>query len=102
MINARADPRSSVALGGKILSLQGGTAFDCVIVDLSEGGARVVTKRFYQGSPSLYLFVAKTGDLFECTVQWQRDDEMGVRFVDSPGRSRRKMLLSLCAGDRRQ
>jgi hypothetical protein len=67
-----------------------------VIIDLSEGGARVSSTN-YDLVPSLvFLLIEKTGDIFECEVRWRRVDGIGFSFIDSPGRAGRKALLELC------
>ena len=95
--NNRAHPRFPARLDGRLLSLDGLCNFKCIVMDVSEGGARIKAADLQLIPGKAFLFVAKTGDIFECDIRWQRGDEIGLRFIDSATRSQRKALLNLCA-----
>ena len=94
--NKRAHPRFSTSLDGRLLSLDGRCNYTCVITDVSEGGARVSTAEFGLVPNRIFLFEAKSADIFECEVMWRRAGEVGLRLIDSACRSSRKTLLGLC------
>ena len=87
--NKRAHPRFATRLEGRLLSLDGLCNYACVITDVSESGARVRNR--------VFLFQAKSSDIFKCDVMWRRLGEVGLRLIDSAGRTSRKTLLALCA-----
>jgi hypothetical protein len=94
--NNRAHPRFPARLDGRLLSLDGRCNFKCTIVDVSEDGARIRAADLQLIPGKAFLFVAKTGDIFECDIRWQRGDEIGLHFIDNAARSQRKALLKLC------
>lgn len=94
----RAHPRIPTRLMGRLLSLDGGCNYECLLVDVSEGGARVSTPECGLVPSRVFLFVPDGGgNFFECDVRWRRDGEIGLRFIDCVPHSRRRALLSLCA-----
>jgi hypothetical protein len=95
--DSRAHPRFKTRLAGRLLSLDGRCNYDCTVTDVSEGGARVACDAFGLIPARIFLFVARTGDLFECEVRWRRDCEIGLRFIDAVPRSTRKVLIGLAA-----
>jgi hypothetical protein len=95
--DSRAHPRVETHLAGRLLSLDGRCNYDCTITDVSEGGARVTCWAFGLMPARLFLFVARTSDLFESEVRWRRDGELGLRFIDAVPRSTRKVLIGLAA-----
>src|SRR5215210_6417226 len=78
----RAHPRVETRLKGRLLSLDGHCNYNCLVVDVSEGGARVSTADTYFIPARVFLFLAKSGDIFECDVKWRRDGEVGLAFID--------------------
>jgi hypothetical protein len=94
--NNRAHPRFPARLDGRLLSLDGHCNFKCIIMDVSEGGARIKAADLQLIPGKAFLVVVQTGDIFECDIRWQRGDEIGLRFIDSARRSQRKALLKLC------
>ena len=95
--NKRAHPRFATRLEGRLLSLDGLCNYACVITDVSESGARVRTAESGLVPNRVFLFQAKSSDIFECDVMWRRPGEVGLRLIDSAGRTSRKTLLALCA-----
>ena len=94
--NNRAHPRFPTKLHGRLLSLDGRCNYTCTITDVSESGARVGTPECEHVPDRVFLFLGKSGDVFECEVRWRRGDELGLRIIDSPARTNRKTLLALC------
>jgi PilZ domain len=93
----RAHPRFEARLQGRLLSPDGRCNYSCVVLDVSEGGARVCTTESGLIPKRVFLFLAKTSDLFECDLRWRRENEIGLQFIDDVPRSMRKQLLNLCA-----
>jgi hypothetical protein len=92
----RAHPRVETRLKGRLLSLDGRCNYNCVVIDVSEGGARVSTAEFGLVPTGVFLFLANSGDIFECDVRWRREGQVGLAFIDGVPRSMRKALLDLC------
>jgi hypothetical protein len=95
--NKRAHTRFPTRLEGRLLSLDGLCNYACIITDVSEVGARVRTAESGLVPSRVFLFEAKSCDIFECDVMWRRPGEVGLRLIDSAGRASRKTLLALCS-----
>ena len=93
----RAHPRFEARLKGRLLSLDGRCNYNCLVVDVSEGGARAATSEFGLVPNRVFLILATNSDMFDCDVRWRRDGEVGLRFIDIVSRSTRSALLRLCA-----
>ena len=92
----RAHARVATSLDGRLLSTDGRCNLFCTVIDLSDGGARVRTRHDVYVPARVYLLVMKTGDLFDCEQRWWRENEIGFRFLDRPGRACRKALMDRC------
>jgi hypothetical protein len=65
---------------GKISSLAGHSVADCVVVDISETGARL-TVRIPDVIPDYFrLYYGAKGITPKCRVRWRRGKELGVEF----------------------
>jgi len=93
----RLHPRFEAHLKGRLLSLDGRCNYNCVVIDLSEGGARVSTAEFGLVPTKVFLVLSKSGDVLECDVRWRRDGQVGLRFIDAVPATTRKALLALYA-----
>jgi hypothetical protein len=57
----------------------------CLVRDISEGGARLMFDRPDLIAESLKLHLPIRGQTFRANVRWRKGDEMGVAFVaDAP------------------
>ena len=75
MQNKRAHPRYGVRIEGKLMSPDMVFCVDVVIRDLSEAGALVnVVPPAGTVPERVYLWQAQTRTLFECKVQWRKND----------------------------
>lgn len=73
-------------LGSGVISFAGGTcAMDCIVLDRSEGGARIRPADVLT-CPDEFLLATKQGGRVACEVLWRRADLIGVRFVESIAR----------------
>ena len=93
----RAHQRFATNLDGRLLAANGRCNLYCLITDLSEGGARVRTRHGVFVPDRVFLVVWKTGEVLDCEQRWARENELGLRFVDRPGKACRKALLAMCA-----
>lgn len=67
-------------LGSGVVSFAGGScAMDCVVLDLSEDGARIRPADALT-CPDEFLLATKGGGRVACEVIWRRNDLIGVRF----------------------
>jgi hypothetical protein len=78
--NKRLDHRSRTLLSGKLIFGNVTISPDCVIRDLSDGGARVRVSAAIPLPASLSLMVVRDGLLFGATIVWRRGDELGLKF----------------------
>ena len=77
-------PRRRVFKGGKIIFADGTMVVDCVIRNLSVGGARLDVPATL-GLPHAFTLVdVQTERHYVATVAWRRGDQMGVEFSDEP------------------
>ena len=72
---------------------------ECLIVDVSDAGARVRTELALILPEKVYLWRSDTADLFDCEVRWQLAKEAGLSIVDSCGRQMRRALIGTPAAD---
>jgi hypothetical protein len=73
--------RHIVLWSGRIASRDQET--DCVVLNVSLGGAKVVVKEYFAALAPVVLRIDRFGD-FASTVIWQHGGELGLRFDDDP------------------
>jgi hypothetical protein len=57
---------------------------DCVVSDMSAGGARLVVKQPADIPKEFVLLLTESGNVVRrCQVVWSRQNHLGVRFVDA-------------------
>ena len=80
--------RRRALLGGKVFA-EGGGAWECLIRDLSEGGARVRIDDPTDLKEGGYvdLKVNKAEDMRRAQVMWVRGTEIGLRFLSPMDRA---------------
>lgn len=68
-------------LGSGVISFAGGNcAMDCVVLDLSDGGARIRPADALS-CPDEFLLATEKGGRVDCEVVWRQSDLLGVRFA---------------------
>jgi len=67
-VEATLQTEAGLALGG------------CRLMDISEGGARLLLERAQV--PDEFLLVTEGAESLNCRVVWRLDSEIGVEFVD--------------------
>jgi len=80
-IERRSEPRTPVnapgrALHGANLSLWA----DCVIKDLSKGGAKIQLSHLYRLPPRFVLLHLQEGVAYDVVLKWRRGDLAGMSF----------------------
>ena len=79
--------RHRTCLSGKLVYGEGAFlpkhafTLDCLIHDLSEGGARIMVGQFQALQPDLYLIVVKFCVAYQAEVVWQKFPARGLRFT---------------------
>ena len=94
MQDQRKHTRQKVHVDGKITSPDMTFCVDCVMKDVSEGGALVSTLDNAEGMPDrIYLWQSKTGTVFECEVRWRKFNLVGLKFIDVCGHTKSRHLI---------
>jgi len=95
MDNRRSHPRHEVRIPGKLILADGARTLDCLILDVSESGARVSVGVEMDLPEKVYLWQSAADTVFDCEVRWREAKYVGLRFVDTCGRQKRKALLGV-------
>jgi hypothetical protein len=77
------EPRRRVYLNGKLVHGDGAFSFDCVIRDLSPGGAKIAVRRTQMMPRDLYLIAVKACLAHHAQVVWTNVPSRGLKFVDT-------------------
>ncbi len=79
--NRRKQPRAHMLRRARIVYRRGHCTMDCVVLDLSDGGARLrVTE--WLGLPDRFELRIENGPARDAEVRFRTFDVAGVRFVD--------------------
>ena len=78
----RQSQRKRVLRRGRIVFRNGYSVIDCVVLDLSEGGARLKLNDWL-GLPTSFELRIENGPSHQVTVCYHVRDVTGVRFIDS-------------------
>jgi hypothetical protein len=76
----RVNQRKRTFIGAKILLNGGASVIDCLVKDMSDGGARLML----DGAPTVppaFDLTLSDGRSFHCTVQWRTITGLGVSFA---------------------
>ncbi|NKB54531.1 MAG: hypothetical protein GKR97_20390 [Rhizobiaceae bacterium] len=74
--------RLPVEIGANAIMANSETSFDCTILDLSEGGAKVEIPEIDIIPVQFMLYVPETDQIYACKVVWRKDAFLGLQFVD--------------------
>lgn len=80
--NRRAVRRQRVLKRGILITHDGSSTINCMIRDLSPGGARVTVDDEYAPDPHCLLLIAESGKRFSAETRWQRGRDIGLKFLD--------------------
>ena len=72
--------RNRTLKGGRIVTNDGHSTFDCTVRNLSEEGAKLVVTSII-GLPQRFRLSLHDGRDFECETIWHTETELGVRFL---------------------
>ena len=106
--NRRGAIRTKTLLSGKAIVGDALFSADCIILDLSETGARVRVPPDARLGPPLYLLFLRNGRVVEAAAAWRRGEEAGLVFTAehdmetdrSPDRRRIRALWEAVRPDR--
>lgn len=76
----RQNQRKRTFIGAKIVLNGGASVIDCLVKDLSDGGARLAV----DGAPTIpkeFDLAFSDGRSFHCAVQWRTINGLGVSFT---------------------
>ncbi len=80
--NRRRDLRHRTLKRGQLVVSDGRSTVDCVIRDVSIGGARVAVEGQFLVPDRMELFIPDSDRRRPVEKRWQRDDELGLMFLD--------------------
>jgi hypothetical protein len=78
----RRAPRLRALMGAKILFNQGNSSLDCLIRDISEGGARLSASQAVTLPDEFELFIPQKNATFRVRMVWRRSEGVGVSFSE--------------------
>jgi len=70
----------------------GGLPRDCTVVDISDGGVRVVAENLEV--PETFTIVFATGESRECRLAWRIGWEFGAEYVGTIGPARKNYMVA--------
>jgi len=84
MSERRVSRRSKSFLRGFVYVSRKRGALACLIRDLSEKGARIIFSDTVTLPDVLELYIPQRDQTLRARVQWRRNDEIGLNFIESP------------------
>jgi len=72
--------RQRTLKGGRIVTNDGHSTFDCTVRNLTPEGAKLVVTSII-GIPQRFGLALLDGRKFECETIWHTETELGVRFL---------------------
>lgn len=88
----RAFDRDQVNVAARIFSRDMSASIDCVIRDISSGGAQVEVIGGTFVPDRIYLWQEEIEAMVHCEVRWRLDHLVGLSFVDSDHRKVRALV----------
>jgi hypothetical protein len=83
--NKRKHSRVALVYGGRLVARDGSFGSKCVVLDISEMGARLKIDDTAAVPDEVVLLLSRGGETQRrCTVVWRGRGEMGVRFEKGP------------------
>jgi hypothetical protein len=93
-VNHRQHARRTVSIAARLFWRdEGRLILPCMIVDISQGGARIRAHFPSALPPLVYLAEDESEAIYECAPVWQQDGTAGLRFVNLCGTSQQRELL---------
>jgi hypothetical protein len=79
--NRRQGPRQRTMLAAQIELNNGGSALDCLVRNLSDGGARIKIEAAHTLPDRFQLHLIKTSTRRAAEVKWRTATELGIEFT---------------------
>ena len=79
----RAFDRRQVSVAARIFAPDMSASIDCIVKDVSSGGAQVAITGGASVPDRVYLWQEEIEAMVHCEVRWRRNDLVGLSFVDS-------------------
>ena len=87
-MRTRKHPRKTIKAVGYLCTRDGWPIGECLVRDISAGGAKFVHKIVDEIPGDLILALSKDGHVRRsCELVWRKDDQVGVRFVQTAGQT---------------
>ena len=81
-IERRRDQRLRTNIVAKLITEEMKNPFHCIIENISKGGVKIEFPKSI-GLPNRFILKEWVfGTEFECTIQWRKSDEVGLRFIN--------------------
>ena len=80
LANRRRSERRACSRGAKIQFGIGSLPRDCAIVDVSEGGVRMIVENI--DVPAEFTLILSAGRPRQCRLAWRIGCEFGAQFID--------------------
>lgn len=90
----RAFVRQPVTVAARLFAPDMTTSLDCVLRDISQGGALVAVADNASVPDRLYLWQEDVGAMVPCEVRWRRHDIVGLKFIGD--REKVQALVACC------
>lgn len=68
---------------GRVVSNDHSTVFDCLIRDMSEGGARLKLETTQEIPDEFYLYIVHLRRRAKVEVRWRTGDTLGIEFMSA-------------------
>ena len=81
MTEKRKATRQKSFLRGIVYFDQNTTSIECLVRDISDAGARLKLPNSQSRSGAVDIAIPINGKHYKGTIQWQRDDEIGIAFT---------------------
>jgi hypothetical protein len=91
----RAHVRQQVSVEAKVFAPDLSSCVDCMINDVSPGGALVSLRSDARVPDRIYLWQAQTGTNLECEVRWRKLNLIGLKFM-APESPQVRALIKAC------
>ena len=89
-VNRRRSER--FAFNGRAKIHFGGLPRDCTVVDISDGGVRVIAENLEV--PETFSIVFATGEARECRLAWRIGWEFGAEYIGRVGAARKNFMVA--------
>jgi hypothetical protein len=80
LANRRRSERRLCRRAAKIQFGTGSLPRDCMVTDISQGGAKIIAE--YPDIPSEFTVIFSTGHPRQCRLAWRIGCELGAEFID--------------------